>query len=181
MHSGRSPSRVGRDTGGPSVFLTFLHTVAVAVYLGGTAFLGAVLIPTIRRRGLDAEGLDIIAGVIRIFHPVSLASLGVALMTGAIALTPVKETLGPQYVPRLFGVLALKLLLVFVLVLTSCYPFFAIGPKLLRALPGGEEKPDAEAVARGMQLVHRLQRWHLAAATLGAVIVYLGIRMSHAG
>jgi uncharacterized membrane protein len=102
------------------VLLAFLHTVAVVVYLGGTVFLGAVLIPALKRRGLDTEGLHFLAGVIRIFHPVSLASLGLAVITGAIALTPVKETLGPEYVPRLFGVLALKLLVVFGLVRVSC-------------------------------------------------------------
>lgn len=163
------------------MLLAFLHTVAVMVYLGGTVFLGAVLIPALRRRGLDSEGLHILAGVIRIFHPVSLASLGLAVITGAIALTPVKETLGPEYVPRLFGVLALKLLFVFVLVMVSCYTFFALGPRLLRALPGADEKPDTVGAAKGMQLVQSLQRWHLAAATLGAVIVYLGLRMNHAG
>ena len=163
------------------MFLTYLHTVAVVIYLGGSVFLGAVLIPALRRRGLDTEGLNILAGVIRIFHPLSLASLGLAVLTGAITLTPFKETLGPEYVPRLFGILALKLLLVFVLVLVSCFAFFALGPRLLRALPGPDEKLDADSAGKGLQLVHGLQRVHLAAATLGAVIVYLGLRMSHAG
>lgn len=163
------------------MLLAFLHTVAVVVYLGGTVFLGGVLIPALRRRGLDTEGLHILAGVIRIFHPVSLACLGLAVITGAVALTPVKETLGPEYVPRLFEVLALKLLFVFVLVMVSCYTFFALGQRLLRALPGADEKPDAEGAAKGMQLVQSLQRWHLAAVTLGAIIVYLGLRMSHTG
>ncbi len=161
--------------------MEFLHTVAVVAYLGGTVFLGAVLIPALKRRGLDAEGLHFLAGVIRIFHPVSLASLGLAILTGAIALTPVKETLGPEYVPRLFEVLALKLLFVFILVMVSCFTFFALGPRLLRALPGADEQSDAEGAAKGMQLVKPLQRWYLFAATLGAVIVYLGLRMSHAG
>ena len=163
------------------MFLTYLHTVAVVIYLGGSVFLGAVLIPALRRQGLDTEGLNILAGVIRIFHPLSLASLGLAVLTGAITLTPIKETLGPEYVPRLFGILALKLLLVFVLVLVSCFAFFALGPRLLRALPRPDEKLDADSAGKGLQLVHGLQRVHLAAATLGAVIVYLGLRMSHAG
>jgi len=113
--------------------------LAVAVYLGGTVFLGAVLIPVLRRRGLDAEGLQLLAGVLRIFHPVSLASLGLLVLTGAVALTPLKESLGPEYVPRLFGVLALKLLLVFILIMVSSYQFFALGPRFLRALPTEEE------------------------------------------
>lgn len=163
------------------MLLVFLHTVAVAVYLGGTVFLGTVLIPVVRRRGLDGEGLRILVGAIRIFHPVSLASLGLLVLTGAVALTPLKETLGPEYFPRLFGVLALKLFLVFVLVLVSCYQFFALGPRLFRILSGEEEKPAGDVSVEGMHLVRRLQRWIFVALTLGVAIVYLGLRMGRVG
>lgn len=161
--------------------LAFLHTVAVAVYLGGTVFIGAVLIPVLRRRGLDANNVHLLAGVLRIFHPVSLASLGVLVVTGAVALTPLKENLGPEYMPRLFGVLALKLLLVFVLILVSSYQFFALGPRLLRALPAQDEKLEDVFFTQGIRLIQRMQRWNLAAAALGAVIVYLGLHMGRMG
>jgi uncharacterized membrane protein len=163
------------------VVVALVHTLAVVVYLGGTVFLGTVLIPAVRRRGAEAEGLRIVAGAIRIFHPVSLASLGVLVLTGAGALTPLKETLGPEYVPRLFGVLALKLLLVFVLILVSSYQFFALGPRLLRALPADGEKVGGDASLEGMQLMRRLQWWSLLAIALGAAIVYLGLRMGRLG
>lgn len=163
------------------MFVAFLHTVGVAVYLGGTIFLGAVLIPVLRRRGLDAEGLRVLGGVIRIFHPLSLGSLGLVVVTGALALTPLKEALGPEFVTRLFGVLALKLLLVFALVLMSSYQFFSLGLRFVRALPAEGEKPGEDAFAKGIQLVKRLQRWNLGAAALGTVIVYLGLKMSRVG
>jgi uncharacterized membrane protein len=153
----------------------------VVVYLGGTVFLGVVLIPVVRRRGSEAEGLRIVAAAIRVFHPVSLASLGVLVLTGAGALTPMKETLGPEYVPRLFGVLALKLVLVFVLILVSSYQFFALGPRLLRALPAEGEKPGGDPSAEAVQLMQRLQWWSIAASALGVAIVYLGLRMSRMG
>jgi uncharacterized membrane protein len=163
------------------VLLAFFHTMAIAVYLGGTVFLGAVLIPVLRWRGLDATGLRIMAAVIRVFHPVSLASLGLLVLTGAVALTPLKETLGPGYVSRLFGVLAVKLLLVFVLILSSSYQFFVLGPRLVRALPAEGEKPGGETSAEAVQLVRRLQRWALSAAALGAAIVYVSLRMGRTG
>ena len=163
------------------MLLAILHTVAVAVYLGGTVFLGAVLIPVLRRRGLDADGLHLLAGALRVFHPVSLGSLGVLVITGAVALTPLKEGLGPEYMSRLFGVLALKLFLVFVLVLVSSYQFFALGPRLFRALSTEEGKPEDLPSTQGTQLVQRIQRWNLLAAALGAVILYLGLRMGRLG
>ncbi len=163
------------------MLFVLLHTVAVAVYLGGTVFLGTVLIPVVRRRGIDGEGLRILVGAIRIFHPVSLASLGLLVLTGAVALTPLKETLGPEYFSRLFGVLALKLFLVFVLVLVSCYQFFALGPRLFRILSAEGEGPDGAASVESIHVVQRLQRWILVALTLGVAIVYLGLRMGRVG
>ncbi len=163
------------------MLLAILHTVAVAVYLGGTVFLAAVLIPVLRRRGLDADGLHLLAGALRIFHPISLGSLGVLVITGAVALTPLKEGLGPEYMSRLFGVLALKLFLVFVLVLVSSYQFFALGPRLFRALSTEEGNPEDLPSMQGTQLVQRIQRWNLVAAALGAVILYLGLRMGRLG
>jgi uncharacterized membrane protein len=163
------------------VLLAFLHTVAVAVYWGGTVFLGAVLIPVLRRRGLDADGMHLLAGVLRIFHPVGLASLGLLVLTGAVALTPHKEGLGPEYVPRLLGVLAVKLLLVFVLILVSSYQYLALGPRLFGALPPEEEKARGGSSTKGIQLVQRIQRWNLVAVALGAAIVYLGLRMGRMG
>lgn len=155
--------------------------MAVTVYLGGTIFLGGVLIPVLRRRGLDADGLHILGGVIRIFHPLSLASLGVVILTGAMALTPLKETLGPQFVPRLFWLLLIKLLLVFVLVLVSSYQYFALGQRFVRNLPAEGGGHAEEVSAREIQLVRRLQRWNLVAAAIGTFIVFLGLRMSRAG
>ncbi|MFQ5990576.1 MAG: hypothetical protein ACE5K9_11740, partial [Candidatus Methylomirabilales bacterium] len=149
--------------------------------LGGTIFLGGVLIPVLRRRGLDADGLHILGGVIRIFHPVSLGSLGVVILTGAMALTPLKETLGPQFVPRLFWLLSIKLLLVFVLVLVSSYQFFGLGLRFLKNLPAEGGRHAEDVSAKGIQLVRRLQTWNLVAAALGAFIVYLGLRMSRPG
>jgi uncharacterized membrane protein len=155
--------------------------MAVAVYLGGTAFLAAILIPVLRRQRSDGEGVRILAGAIRVFHPVSLASLGLLILTGALALTSLKEALGSEYVVRLFGVLALKLFLVFVLVLISCYQFFALGPRLLRALSPEGEHAGQETSATQRQLLQRLQRWSLVATALGAAIVYLGLHMRRIG
>ena len=163
------------------MFLAYLHTMAVAVYLGGTILLGAVVIPVLKRRGMDAAGRQLLVGVIRIFHPLSLAALGVLVLTGAVALTSLKETLGPEYMSRLFGVLALKLFLVFILLMVSSYQFFAIGLKLLRSLPPGGEEAKGLSSEEWNRLVLRLQGCSLVGATLGAVIVYLGLGMSRAG
>lgn len=163
------------------MFLAYLHTMAVAVYLGGTVVLGAVVIPVLKRRGMDAAGRQLLVGVIRIFHPLSLAALGVLVLTGALALTSLKEMLGPQYMSRLFGVLAVKLSLVFLLLMVSSYQFFVIGLKLLRSVPSGGEEAGGVSPAEWHRLIRRLQGCSLAGGALGAVIVYLGLGMTRAG
>lgn len=143
--------------------------------------LGAVVIPVLKWRGMDAAGRQLLVGVIRIFHPCSLAALGVLVLTGAVALTSLKEGLGPEYMSRLFGVLAVKLFLVFLLLMVSSYQFFAIGLKLLRSLPSGGEEAKGLSSEEWNRLVRRLQGCSLVGAALGAVIVYLGLGMTRAG
>jgi len=76
----------------------FAHLLASMVYLGGSWFLGAALIPGLAALAPERR-VRIVAAVIRWYHPTSLAALGVLVMTGAFSLTSAKAALGPQYFP----------------------------------------------------------------------------------
>ncbi|MBI2563318.1 MAG: hypothetical protein HYW08_13210 [candidate division NC10 bacterium] len=92
----------------------FVHLLASMVYLGGSWFLGAALIPGLRAMAPE-QRIRTVAAVIRWYHPTSLAALGILVMTGAFTLTSAKAALGPQYFSTLFTLLGPKLLLAFVL------------------------------------------------------------------
>ncbi len=155
----------------------FAHLLASMVYLGGSWFLGAALIPALST-ATPEQRVRVVAAVIRWYHPTSLAALGVLVMTGAFALTSAKAALGPEYFPRLFMLLGPKLLLAFVLVMLSSYQFFGLGLRLVRSLP-----QDGDAVPPGLQewqlrVVRRIQACALTGAGLAALLSGLGMALA---
>ncbi len=155
----------------------FAHLLASMVYLGGSWFLGAALIPALST-ATPEQRVRVVAAVIRWYHPTSLAALGVLVMTGAFALTSAKAALGPAYFPRLFTLLGPKLLLAFVLVMLSSYQFFGLGLRLVRSLP-----QDGDAVPPGLQewqlrVVRRIQACALTGAGLAALLSGLGMALA---
>ena len=155
----------------------FLHLVASMVYLGGSWFLGAALIPGLAAT-TPAERIRIVAAVIRWYHPTSLAALGVLVMTGAFTLTSAKAALGAQYFPELFTILGPKLLLAFVLVMLSSYQFFGLGLRLVRSLPEDGAAVPAEVQAWQLRVVSRIQGCALVGAALAAVLSGLGMALA---
>lgn len=155
----------------------FAHLLASMVYLGGSWFLGAALIPGLS--GLAPERrVRIVAAVIRWYHPTSLAALGVLVMTGAFTLTSAKAALGPQYFPALFTLLGPKLLLAFVLVMLSSYQFFGLGLRLVRSLPEDEGAVNADVQAWQLKVVGRIQACALTGAVLAAALGALGLALA---
>ncbi|MFQ5804713.1 MAG: hypothetical protein ACE5JQ_17630 [Candidatus Methylomirabilales bacterium] len=154
------------------MLVTILHLLAMVVFIGGTLLLGVGVIPAVRRHWReDPEGLRFLAEVIRIFHPLSLAALGILVLTGAFGLTGLKAGMGAGYV-RVVGVLAIKLLVAFVLILVSTYQFFAVGVKITRAVRPEGVLPAPEVWGRW---VSRLQVCSLLSVVLGIWILYLGL------
>jgi uncharacterized membrane protein len=155
----------------------FAHLLAAMVYLGGSWFLGAALIPGLSTMP-PAQRIRTVAAVIRWYHPTSLAALGVLVMTGAFTLTSAKATLGAQYFPKLFTVLGPKLLLAFVLVLLSSYQFFGLGLRLVRSLPEDGADVPAEVQAWQLRVVSRIQACALAGTALAAALSVLGMALA---
>jgi len=155
----------------------FAHLLASMVYLGGSWFLGAALIPGLSAAAPE-QRIRTVAAVIRWYHPTSLAALGVLVMTGAFSLTSAKAALGPQYFPALFTLLGPKLLLAFALVMLSSYQFFGLGLRLVRSLPedGGTVPPEVEAWQ--LKVVTRIQVCALTGAGLAAALSGLGMALA---
>ena len=160
--------------------LPYLHLVVAFLYLSGMVFVGGFLIPTARRFPEARQTFQSIARVITVVHPISLASLGVLIITGAAMLTDLKAALGSRYFIHLFSTLGPKLLVVFVLALLNSYQFFGLGLRLTRSMVDGAERQEGMAddrIAAGLMLVGRLQRCAWIGAALGGAALYLGLAM----
>jgi hypothetical protein len=115
-----------------------------------------------------------------VVHPISLASLGLLILTGAAMLTDLKAALGGRYFGQLFSTLGPKLLMVFILALLNSYQFFGLGLRLTRSVTEaahGDEAIEGDRAAARRILVGRLQRCTWVGASLGAAALYLGLAM----
>jgi uncharacterized membrane protein len=160
--------------------LPYLHLVLAFLYLSGMVFVGGFLIPAARRFPGARQTLQSIARVITVVHPISLASLGVLIITGAAMLTDLKAALGSRYFIHLFSTLGPKLLVVFILALLNSYQFFGLGLRLTRSMgedARGQVVVEDDRIAAGLLLVGRLQRCAWIGAALGGAALYLGLAM----
>jgi hypothetical protein len=124
--------------------VVFAHIIGVAVYLGSTVMLG-VAIETLGRRAPDAFlRRQRYAAFFSAYNPLSIAALGVVVMTGAWSITPYKQELGPRYFEYVGVALAPKLLLAFFLILCATWVSFGICHRLVRADQGALPVTDAQ-------------------------------------
>jgi uncharacterized membrane protein len=153
----------------------WLHVLGFAVYLGSTIALVVGGLPIVTEMEDPVARRRLLARTMRVYNPLSLGALGVAIMTGAFNLTDYKASLGPRFFAEVGAPLAWKLLTVFALVMTATGLSFGIGHRTVREELGGEPV-DAAAIEK------RLRRlpWMLwAAIALVAIAIWLGLRMSH--
>jgi uncharacterized membrane protein len=156
----------------PSALL-LAHLLGVAVFVGSTVLL-AMLIPAIGKGSpTPVERRARYASVLRIYSPLTVASLGVVVMTGAWSITPYKEALGPEYFLAIGSRLAGKLGLAFFIVMFGIYVCMGFGLRLVRAC-------DGAAPVTEPQLKRQVQRmqftvWLTLALTAWAMWIALGL------
>ena len=154
-------------------FLAALHLLAVSVFVGSTLAL-ALALEFFRRRDEDAVALRAqLASPLRLYSPTAIASLGLALLSGAWALTPLKEALGAEFFARVGGPLALKLAAAFLLINSAAYVCFALCHRLVREHQAGKPVDGATLSAFVWRL--RLGLWMLIA--MAGWTVWLALRI----
>ena len=151
----------------------WLHVLAFAVYTLATLALLGVGVPAITAAADHAGRTRRAAAVLRIYDPLSLAALGIAIMTGAFSLTEYKAALGAAFFERMGPPLAWKLFFTFLLINVATYMAFGIGHRIVRSVDWGEP-PDA---ARLSSVLRRLVVSGLIALALLAAIVWQAERM----
>ncbi len=113
-------------------FLVWAHLCAMAAYFGAQFALVYMLIPAAATaRDETARRASLIAGL-RFYNPFSLGMLGMVVITGAMRLTDLKESMKFDYFNRIGGPLALKLGLAFLLIFVQTYLTFGLAFRIGR-------------------------------------------------
>lgn len=155
-------------------FTLWLHLLGLAIYFGSGVTLVVVLLPMAVQIPVARDKQRFLAQGLRLYNPLSIGALGVALMTGAFNLTSYKALLGRRFFDLLGGVLGLKLLLVFLLINVSAAVSLGMGHRVVRTELRGEEiEPQ-----RLNGLVKRMQIFTVVALVLTAWIVWVSLNLT---
>ena len=150
--------------------LTYVHLTALATYLASLLHLLLIVGPCARAIHDPLEQRRFLAREFRFQNPLSIAALGVVLMTGAFRLTDVKARLGPMFFVQVGRPLMLKLACAFLVINVATYIAFGLAHRLVRAHQG-DLPVDGE---RQSQMLRRLS----VAAWLALALVLLTIWIS---
>lgn len=152
---------------------SWLHLLALTVYLGAVIGLWVMLIPCVRKVAPRETQLKLLAQGLKLYNPLQVGALGIVVLTGAFAITDLKANYRGLFAQQLGGTLAIKLILSFVLIILSTYQSMAIAHRFVRRFEADESLAlrDTEAIT------HRLRALSIAILLLAAPIVWLGIRL----
>jgi uncharacterized membrane protein len=154
------------------LFTRWVHVLAVAVYLGATVAIAAVLLPAAEAIDDPALQRRLLARALRPYNVLSVGALGVLVISGASGLTDLKAALGPDFA-RLVWRLAGKLALTFVLINVATYLSFGLAHRLVRAELGAlPVEPEKQA---GMIRRMRWTAW--IGVALAAWTTWVGIAL----
>jgi len=152
---------------------SWLHWLSLIVYAGASALLLFVVLPLVWRERDDRRRLQRAAAFMRIYDPLSIAALGVLIMTGAFRLTVYKEALRGAFFAQMGRQLAWKLFFAFLVINLAAYIAFGIGHRLVGHAEI-EEGPDPAWVR---SMLRRLAVATTVALALTALTAWVALSM----
>jgi uncharacterized membrane protein len=155
------------------MFYTWLHLIALIVYLGAVVGFWLMLLPAAAVLDKHEEKLQFLTRGLKFYNPLQIGALGILLFTGAFQLTELKAAYREMFMKELAFTLGIKLLFAFLLVIFSVYQALGIGHRLVRRHEGGETITAAELDA----IVRRLKGANWGILLLAAVTLWLGMRL----
>jgi len=154
---------------------SWLHLIALVVYIGSVVGLWFMLLPAVTILPNDEAKAQLLARGLKFYNPLQVGALGIILFTGAFQLTALKAAYRELFIKQFGYILSVKLLFVFVLVIFSVYQGLGVGHRFVRRYEGGESVTGAEL----RSIIGRLKGANWCIALLTMITVWLGIRLSH--
>ena len=103
------------------MFYSWLHLIALVVYLGAVVGFWLMLLPAVGVLEKHEERVRYFVRGLKFYNPLQVGSLGIILFTGAFQLTELKAAYRETFIEYLAYNLGLKLLFAFLMVMFSVY------------------------------------------------------------
>jgi uncharacterized membrane protein len=152
---------------------TWLHLIALIVYLGAVMGFWLMLLPSVALLEKHEDRLQLLARGLKFYNPLQVGALGIVLFSGAFQLTELKAAYRESFVKEVAFNLGVKLFFAFLLVIFSVYQAMGIGHRFVRRHQGGETI-SAEQLSSNMR---RLKSASWCILLLAAITLWLGLRM----
>jgi uncharacterized membrane protein/ABC-type nitrate/sulfonate/bicarbonate transport system substrate-binding protein len=117
---------------------SWLHLLALIVYLGAVVGLWAILLPSAAAIETHEDRAGFLARGLKYYNPLQVGALGILIFTGAFQLTELKAMYRELFVKQVGYQLAVKLTFAFLLVIFSVYQSMGIGHRFVRRHEGGD-------------------------------------------
>ncbi|HME62358.1 MAG TPA: hypothetical protein VKH62_14035 [Candidatus Binatia bacterium] len=152
---------------------TWLHLIALIVYLGAVMGFWLMLLPSVAFLEKHEDRLQLLARGLKFYNPLQVGALGIILFSGAFQLTELKAAYREYFVKEIAFNLGVKLFFAFLLVIFSVYQAMGIGHRFVRRHEGGETI-SAEQLS---SIIRRLKSANWCILLLAAITLWLGLRM----
>jgi uncharacterized membrane protein len=152
---------------------SWLHLIALIVYLGAVVGFWLMLLPSVAILDKHEDKVQFLARGLKFYNPLQVGSLGILLFTGAFQLTELKAAYREAFVKQLGFNLFVKLIFAFLLVIFSVYQALGIGHRFVRRQEGGETVTSAELGS----IIRRLKSANWCILILAAITLWFGIRL----
>lgn len=152
---------------------TWLHLIALIVYLGAVLGFWLMLMPSVSVLEKHEDKLQLLARGLKFYNPLQVGALGIILFSGAFQLTELKAVYRETFVKELGYILFVKLSFAFLLVIFSVYQALGIGHRFVRRHEGG----DVVTAEQLTSIIRRLTSANWCILLLAAITLWLGLRM----
>jgi len=152
---------------------SWLHLIALIVYLGAVVGFWLMLLPAVAAMAKHEDKTQLLARGLKFYNPLQIGALGIILFTGAFQLTELKAAYREMFVKQFAYNLGLKLAFAFVLVIFSVYQALGIGHRFVRRYEGGDEITANELDS----IIRRLRGANWGILILAVITVWLGLRL----
>ncbi len=155
------------------MFYSWLHLIALVVYLGAVLGFWLMLLPALGVLEKHEERVSYFVRGLKFYNPLQVGALGILLFTGAFQLTEMKAALRETFLNYLAYKLGLKLLFAFLLVMFSVSQTLGVGHRFVRRVEGGDPVTPEQLNS----IIRRMTSMNWCILLLAVITLWLGLRL----